>query len=162
MKVFEEIEMYFFNFELRPSLSCEVPVSFVFPWSSLDRGDLDTTVNPRVKVRFVLRSQQTKTCQLFLAAFCPQNAIPGRVSSYPLSVAMASRLDCSACHLRHVLFVSRRSKASIDRQRRSISRVSLAKLSDGKRILLANFLVFWSSCANGNSSGDQVQTFSSL
>ena len=55
MKVFEEIEMYFFNFELRPSLSCEVPVSFVFPWSSLDRGDLDTTVNPRVKVRFVLR-----------------------------------------------------------------------------------------------------------
>lgn len=47
--------MYFFNFELRPSLSCEVPVSFVFPWSSLDRGDLDTTVNPRIKVRFVLR-----------------------------------------------------------------------------------------------------------
>ena len=55
MKVFEEIEMYFFNFELRPSLSCEVPVFFVFPWSSLDCGDLDTTVNPRVKVRFVLR-----------------------------------------------------------------------------------------------------------
>ena len=107
-------------------------------------------------------SQQTKTCQLFFAAFCPQNAIPGRVSSYPLSVAMASRVDCSACHLRHVLFVSRRSKASIDRQRRSISRVPLAKLSHGKRILLANFLVFWSSCANGNSSGDQVQTFSSL
>lgn len=103
-----------------------------------------------------------KTCQLFLAAFCPQNAIPGRVSSYPLSVAVASRVDCSAGHLRHVLFVSRCSKASIDRQRRSISRVPLAKLSHGKRILLANFLVFWSSCANGNSSGDQVQAFSSL
>lgn len=55
MKVFEEIEMYFFNFELRPSLSCEVPVSFVFPWWSLDRGDLDTTFNPRIKVRFLFR-----------------------------------------------------------------------------------------------------------
>lgn len=106
--------------------------------------------------------RHVKTFQLFLAAFCPQNAIRGRVSSCPLSVAMASRVDCSAGHLRHVLFVSRRSKASIDRQGRSISRVPVAKLSDGKRILLANFLVFWSSCANGNSSGDQVQAFSSL
>lgn len=34
--------MYFLT--LRPLLSCEVPVSFVFPWSSLDRGDLDSTV----------------------------------------------------------------------------------------------------------------------
>ena len=51
-------------------------------------------------------SQQTKTRQLSFAAFCPQNAIPGRVSSYPLSVAMASRVDCSAFHLRHVLFFS--------------------------------------------------------
>lgn len=154
--------MYLLNFELRPSLSCKVPVSFVFPWSSLDRGDLDTAVSP-LRPSFHNKLQRySKTCQLFLAASCPQNAIPGRVSSYPLSVAMASRVDCSVCHLRHVLFVSRRSKASIDWERRSISRVPLAKLSHGKRILLANFLVFWSSCANGNSSGDQVQAFSSL
>jgi len=70
MKVFEEIEMYFFNFELRPSLSCEVPVSFVFPWSSLDRGDLDSTVNPRIKVRFVLRfTTNARLCKDLSALF---------------------------------------------------------------------------------------------
>ena len=70
MKVFEEIKMYFFNFELRPSLSCEVPVSFVFLWSSLDRGDLDTTVNRRIKVRFVLRfTTNAKPCEDLSALF---------------------------------------------------------------------------------------------
>lgn len=147
MKVFEEIEMYFFD-------SATI---IVMRSSSLFRFSL-VVFGPRWPGLYCYAKSASSS-----SSFVSQhNAFPRRVSSYPLSVAMASRADCSTGHLRHILFVSRRSKASIDRQRRSISRVPLAKLSDGKRILLANFLVFWGSSANSNSSGDQIQTFSFL
>ena len=157
MKVFEEIEMYFFD----SATIIVMRSSSLFRFSSVVFGPAWPGLYCYAKSASSSSSfvSQVEGC---LAAFCAQNAFPGRVSSYPLSVAMASRADCSTGHLRHILFVSRRSKASIDRQRRSISRVPLAKLSDGKRILLANFLVFWGSSANSNSSGDQIQTFSSL
>lgn len=155
MKIFEEIEMYFFD----SATIIVMRSSSLFRFSLVVFGPRWPGLYCYAKSASSFVSQQVEGR---LAAFCPQNAFPRRVSSYPLSVAMASRADCSTGHLRHILFVSRRSKASIDRQRRSISRVPLAKLSDGKRILLANFLVFWGSSANSNSSGDQIQTFSSL
>lgn len=158
MKVFEEIEMYFFD----SATIIVMRSSSLFRFSLVVFGPRWPGLYCYAKSASSSSSFVSQQVEGRLAAFCPQNAFLRRVSSYPLSVAMASRADCSTGHLRHILFVSRRSKASIDRQRRSISRVPLAKLSDGKRILLANFLVFWGSSANSNSSGDQIQTFSSL
>ena len=70
-------------------------------------------------------------------AFCPRD------SRYSLSVAVVTSPDSSFRNLHHILLVSRRSKASVNRQGWSFSRIHSPKLPDCDRTLLANNLVFW-------------------
>lgn len=101
--------------------------------------------------------------QIDCKRFCCQDAcFPARVSTYSLSVAMASSFDSSSYNLHHILLVSRRSKAAVDWQGRSFSTIHSPKLPDGERTLLANNMVFWSSSSNCFTSSDPIAAICSL
>lgn len=91
-----------------------------------------------------------------------QNAFSPGVTRYSLSVAVVTSPDSSFHNLHHILLVSRRSKAQVNRQGWSFSRIHSPKLSDCERKLLANNLVFWCSSSNSHSSSDPIAAFCSF
>lgn len=128
------------------------------PRSSLDVMRWILYFSPKLSSKSV-RSQFSAANGLQIGC---QDAFFPRVSTYSLPVAVVTSIDSSFHNLRHILLVSRRSKAAVNRQGWSFSRIHSSKLPDCERTLLANDLVFWCSSTDSHSSFDSITTICSF
>ena len=138
------------------------------PHSSLPRPPR-SFLNVIHVIRWVLLKFKVRSFAVFrgkwmvnsIIGFC-QDAFLPRVSTYSLSVAVVTSPDSSFHNLHHILLVSRRSKAAVNRQGWSFSRIHSTELPDCERTLLADNLVFWCSSPNSHSSSDPISTICSF